>query len=224
MKDIMKSEDVKIEKKSNGDEIHTHPAFGCVEIHHPRGDIGPMFMTDVDHKECITLTIKTAKLNRMLNRDWVFSDQNLIEIELTHSQFVAMVTSHSGQSTPVTIRSIGIESMPGIVKQKPKIDIHKEEIRKAVEDQMSPIMNQIDELEKLANEGSISKKELKSRIFTIKCHLKNVPANAEYTMKCAVEHIEDVAAAAKVDVEAYVDSAVKRVGLESLQDMKLQIK
>lgn len=220
----MKFEDVKIEKTVNGDEIHTHPAFGCAEIHHPRGNIGPMFMTDVDHKECITLKIKTAKLNRMLNRDWVFSDRGLIEIELTHSQFVAMVTSHAGQSTPVTIRSIGLENIPGIVKQKPKIDIHKEEIRKSVEDQMLPIMSQIDELEKLANEGTISKKELKARISNIKIHMKNVPSNAEYAMKCAVEHIEDVASAAKVDVEAYIDSAVKRVGLDSLQDMKLQIK
>lgn len=217
---MTKPEEISVKDGTQGGTVHTHPAFGVVSVTHPRGEIGVLFGSDANHDECVCIKISHADLHRDLNRDWIFERDQIISFEMTHSQFISMTTSHSGRNTPITLRSIRNEQIADIAKAKPKIDVHLDEIKKSVSEQVAHVSSLIESLEQQVEEGKISKKDLKKQIFTLKCHISNIPANTEHAVKNAVVHVEAVAEEAKHEIESYVETAVRRVGLDALQDLK----
>lgn len=223
MEDILPE---KIEGDGRFGERFTHPAFGVITMSHPVGGKTVLFGTDVPHPGTVSIQIKTAELSRSSSRDWYSSagGQVLLEFEMSHSQFVDFVSSPGrGEGTPVTLRIARkgpIDFLPGIKLVESKTESVKRQIESEVMEQVRSISDRISAIEAHLDSGKLSKKEIREKIVDMKHMIRNLPSNLGYSVGCAKEAIDRVADSAKVDVEAFLASRIRSIGLKTIDDFK----
>lgn len=207
-------------------ERYTHPAFGVVTMAHQQGGRNVLFGSDVVHPGTVSIQIKTAELNRSSSRDWYSSvgGEVLIEFEMSHAQFVDFVSSPGrGEGTPVTlsiVRKGPVEFVPAIKMVESKTDSLKRQIEKEVLEKIQDISERIAAVEAHLDSGKLSKKELREQINEMKHMVRNMPSNLGYAVSCAKETVDDIATSAKVDVESFLASRVRALGLKTIEDFK----
>lgn len=217
-----------VTKSLNRGDIHKHEAFGTIVMSVPQGGgINGMnlFGSDIGHHQCISIKIHRAELNRDLNRDWISTSSLLTSIEMSHAQFAQFITSAgNGSGTPCTIRycapaNTPIEEMSPIAKIESKHETHRREIKESATEQIQKVQNSLDELQTMADSGKVSVKELRAILHSAKCHLQNLPANLEFTVKSAEVALEKATSDAKIEVESYIQMTANRIGLKSIADL-----
>lgn len=205
---------------------YSHPAFGVITMSHPVGGRTTLFGSDVQHPGTVSIQIKTAKLYRSSSRDWHSSvgGEVLVDFEMSHSQFVNFVSSAGrGEGTPITLRISRkgpVEFLPGIKMVEAKTESTKRQIEQDVAAQLEEIANRIAAIEAHLDSGKLSKKEIREQIVSMKYMVRNLPSNLGYAVGCAKEAVESMASTAKVDVEAFLNSRVRALGLNAIEDFK----
>lgn len=131
---VRENQDVHSEPDKHGRGTReTHPAFGTAIVARSHGTSHPLFQSDVQHSESITLSIRRAERVRDLNTDWVFPTDELVEIEMSLSQWGALVSSIGiGSGVPVTIRSTESDRMVADLPYQPRIAENVDETKAAV--------------------------------------------------------------------------------------------
>ena len=218
----------KVLDRTNGryGERYSHPAFGVITMTHPVGGRTTLFGSDVQHPGTVSIQIKTAELCRSSSRDWYSSagGEVLVDFEMSHSQFVDFVSSTGrGEGTPITLRIVRkgpAEFLPGIKMVEAKTESTKRQIEQEVRAQLSEIEDRIAAVEANLNSGKLSKKEIREQIDDMKCIVRNLPSNLGYAVGCAKEAVDSMASSAKVDVEAFLNSRVRALGLNAIEDFK----
>ena len=75
-------------------KVSKHESYGIIGISrvtsHPAKNL---FGSSVKHTHSMALRIKTASVDRHLNQDWYHAENELIEIEMSPTQFAEMITS-----------------------------------------------------------------------------------------------------------------------------------
>ena len=95
------------------DEHKSHPSFAVIQVSriNSSGAV-PLFGASIGHSNTIKLTINRAEAIRStdLSYDRYFPREQLIEIEMTQTQFAEMITSMNyGSGVPVTLRQFNRE-------------------------------------------------------------------------------------------------------------------
>jgi hypothetical protein len=67
----------------------------------------------------------------------------------------------------------------------------------------------------------MGKKALNKALFSLKCHVENKPANMEYVVKQAEVALEKAVTSAKIDVKAYINTAINKIGLQAAKNIGL---
>jgi hypothetical protein len=199
-----------------------HPAFGLVRVTHPSGST-TLFQSDATHPECVRISIYRAHVDRSLGRDWIHDDECLVEFELSPSQFVNMVSSHSGRMTPITLRREMGQSIPGIVPPESKVETHRREVEQSVREISQELKACVQELQQMVEDGRLSKKELRAKLHNLSCAVSNLAPNMGHSVTQAQEAIEVMANHAKVEIESYFDSMVRRIGHQTINKLRQQL-
>src|SRR5271154_1604303 len=97
--------------------VEKHESYGMVGINRTSSSGTNLFGSIATHHSFITLSVKRAEVHRHLASDWYHAEaRDLIEIEMSHSQFAEMITSPGiGDGIPCTIRAFDgklLESCP----------------------------------------------------------------------------------------------------------------
>ena len=82
-----------------------HPAFGIVNISRWHGGTkNRLFQSNMDIGTGISIHVRLAELKRDLSHDWVFAQDELLELYLSPAQFADLITNMNTQGVPCTMR------------------------------------------------------------------------------------------------------------------------
>lgn len=202
------------------DEHKSHPSFAVAQFSR-RNSSGavPLFGASVGHSNTITLTISRAEEIRStdLSYDRYFAREQLIEVEMTQTQFAEMITSMNyGSGVPVTIRQVGRER-PEDPPVENKRAQHSHEFKEKMERFAKTLDNGEAELQLLLKKPKLSKDD-KHRMKHLFSHMKvNIKENIPFFEKQFEEQMDKTVGEAKGEIDAFITHAVTRTGLEGLR-------
>jgi hypothetical protein len=192
--------------------VDNHPAFAVATVARTSGTPRTLFQSDLRHNETIRLSILTAERGRSLNRDWVHPRQELIEVEMSLSQWGSLVSSIGlGSGVPVTLRRTeSMVQVPGL-PYEPRIAESVAETRGAVSKMLERARETFRALE-AAIEGKQGVRATKEALRYHKTSLEHAEANSEFAVKSLKEAAETVTHQARADIEAQILTAQMIVG------------
>ena len=198
----------------DNETIETHPAYAQIMASRCSGQTH-LYGSDFIHHNYITIKVHTSEQHRNLSRDWYHARKNLIEIKLSEAQWATFVSSlNAGGGVPCTLNYVQGVDVPDI---KPVIDRElqfKQEFDKTLNSsllQLNKLHNQVAE-SKLPNK---TKEEFLRNLDHIKM---NISSNLTFVSKSFAEHMEQTTEKAKMEVNAYAQTTLSRLGLQALQN------
>lgn len=144
---------------------------------------------------------------------WLIAEGNFIVAHcLSDSPSSGLVVAE----VPCTLQFIRGEGMlPGITRPKNRVDQFGREMRDTMDDAVRAIEGLKAKIEGLAITGK-AKKELLDAVETA---LREMGPNVKFVARQFGEHCETTIEKAKIEIAAYMESAVHRLGLRAAQDM-----
>ncbi|RYD50519.1 MAG: hypothetical protein EOP83_23830 [Verrucomicrobiaceae bacterium] len=212
----MRETEEPVKGKSNFDgETFTHPAFGQISVSRVSGDVH-LYGSDFKHHGYVIVRVYRSKLDRSLSRDSHFADiRPVIEVAMSESQWATFVSSFNmGHGVPCTIQQIEGKAIPGIPFRDSK-DEYKREAQETLEDSIKELLKTRDLI--LANTSGLSKKKQDEMVAGINSAIQQLQSNFPFVMDSMAKFMEKRVEKAKVEVNAYVNGAIQRAGLDALE-------
>jgi hypothetical protein len=196
------------------DQCITHPAYGLIGASRVSGNTA-LFGSDFMHQHYVTIQISRADLHRSLSRDWPAGRGEIIEVALSEAQWATFVSSMNvGQGIQCTIQHQNHQRTPQIPRPPER---HQQFAREASE-RLAKFDQEMAELERMVGKVNMGSKAKEELLFKMQIMRTNLPANIKFVGDQFVEHMEDVTEAAKVEVNAYLTSAIHQTGIKALQE------
>lgn len=204
-----------------GDEIH-NDAFGVIGISHVQGR-RDLFMIDYPQDHYVVLTIKQAKLNRHLSRDWVFPETEIIRVALSETQFARMISSpNRGEGVPCTLERY-TDPKSGEFKSPKlegtyagKVATFAAEVKDDAKQAAQGMAEALAALDAVLAGGAVKKGDLHEVRAKIAKAKQEVDSNLGFVVQSAEEAINAAADNAKAEVNAHVDFVMTRLGEQAL--------
>jgi len=219
------------QRKNNNDPIggytETHPSYGVIGVSRVSGR-GVLFGSEVQHQHFIKVTISEAR--RVVNppREFVMSEQELVQIYMTDAQFAQMITSpNQSDGVACTInRCIDDSGKPWVTSYGGRPDPPTpEHYTQKYKDVMGKRAGMISEhiakakthIDALMNgTEKPTKGNLKALQDALHMAQMNFDKNIPYVMEEMSEGIEKKVSTAKSEFESYVAHSLQSKGLEHL--------
>lgn len=183
-----------------------HPAFAVAVVTRSTGTPRPLFQSDLQHRETVTLSFQRARRERQLSRDWIYPGKEIIEVEMSQSQWAQLVASAGiGSGTPVTLRSVDMEMTPGIPFE-PRTKQSVDELKSSVETLLSNLKEAVEELNRVENAKAPIKERRAAREKVTRL-VNQAAGNTAFVAEMLNEHVENVVTQAKSDIESMVMEA-----------------
>lgn len=204
-----------------GGEVHTHPAYGVIRLTQTHGG-GVRFGSDVPQMASMRIEVKAAHLRRTLSRDVIVSDETIVRLDMTHSQWAQFITSVGhGEGMPCTLsyrESVG--GLPGIENIQSKNETLRQEIQDAARQRVKSAMEALAALRDLVDDGKTGKTALRPAIQEAIRHMEQLPSHLGFVLSQAEEALEHATSDAKIEVESYIALTANRLGLKNIQELK----
>jgi hypothetical protein len=209
-------------------ERFSHPAFGAISMSVVNGGDPTLFGSDIGHSQRIRITVKRAERIRNLSNDRIYaSGPELVEIEMSHGQFAEFITSaNRGDGIPCTLvraapEGTRYESTPGILKEETKLEIFKREVAQSAEKHLESMRAEIAKLGAIIESGKFSKVEMRALHNNLSREAAYLPPTLSFVVGQAEEALEKAATHSKVEVEAFINYQVHKLGLGAAQALGL---
>lgn len=188
-----------------------HPAFGQIRVSKPSGH-KVLYGSDFVHHNYVTIEIGTSEHHRNLSHDWHFSNHEIITVALSEAQWATLVSSFgSGSGVPCTIEHIRGEQKPGI-KLRDITQIHWNEIAAS----QTNAERSLDDLIKQIDSMKISGKAKETLRRYVDAAIRELTSNAKFRLDAFGKYMEETVEKGKVEVEAYINNAIRRAGIEAI--------
>lgn len=197
-----------VEPTLSEDGHETHPAFGMIAVH--RGQVSPpgsvLFDSELRHGNVIALSIARGRRKRDLNRDWLYRDKELLELEFSEAQWASLVSAvGQGSGVPCTIRQVGYERQPNI-PYAPRLKQSVDETTRVAE----RMYQEVREAFRVAEE-----KPTKANLRALGLAIGHVGPNVRFAAESLIEHVETTVTKARADIEATVAQHAERLGIDA---------
>ena len=209
------------------DTIKSHPSYGMIGICHVHGSEGErLFGSELPSRDIMRITIKTAEEHWRLHERKFFANNTVTEDYLTAAQFATFLTTpNMGDGVPCTLK---FTQKDGHTPECEDEETVHELIQKDLADESKKIVSIIEslyaDLQKSLDESKLpakTKKELLEK--ATKLHME-ITANMPFILKQHQEAADNMTASAKAEIEASLTSALVRIGLKTVADLRaLQI-
>lgn len=204
--------------------IQEHPAYGRITLTHPSGGNTEMFGSDIIHNERIALRIDLAYEETAYGIPNYRSQPQsrggrVLELELTAYQWAGLVSSHSGNGVPCTLRYItphGQGNLPLIDGQNTSTEQANREIETSLKVMMKRHAEGLEALSELIAKGKANKGELQAAMEKFQNIHSKLPEVTAFALQTFTEHSETVMARANAEIEASLNSLIQRTGMKAL--------
>jgi hypothetical protein len=207
-------------------KVNKHESYGLVGVSRVTHSHGTsLFGSSIKHSNTIRLSIKKAEVDRHLNRDWYHGRKQLIEIELSPTQFAEMITCmNMADGVPCTLRYLEdhkrLENPPE-VKQR---EIFEQEFQNKVDKISSFYKDDFGQIKEILLKKGTIKVGDREQVANMVTKLVNTLADAmPFLQKSFNESIDKTVSEAKGEVEAFVMHKVTSLGIEGLQKEMIKL-
>lgn len=224
---------VRSEMAGSGNDriIQEHPAYGRITLTHPSGGNTEMFGSDIVHNERIALRIDLAYEETAFGIPNYRSQPQsrggrVVELEMTAYQWAGLVSSHSGNGVPCTLRYItphGKGNLPLIDGQNTSTEQANREVAASLRAMMKAHNEGLVALQALVAKGKANKGELTAVLEKIQNIHSKLPDVTAFALETFVEHSETVMARANAEIEASLNSLITRTGIKALGMKPLEL-
>jgi hypothetical protein len=202
------------------EEEETHPSYGLVQFNRKSGGSGRLFGSSVENPTQVSLKISRGKRSTDYGKSWYFSSEDLIEVDLSPSQFSELLTSmNTGPGVPCTIRRFNGKGYTLPEETKSEVDRARDYHKTRLESFQTEINAKVEEIDKmLATKKTISKSDravIKDCLYNIN---RELHSNMPFYFDCFAESTDKVVAEAKSEIDGFVTHIVHQTGLEALKD------
>lgn len=206
----------------------THPAFGEISVMKSAGAGMELFGSSLNHKSVVTVRVSTAHLDRHLNRDWIFSNDQILSFHMSEAQWATFVSSQGGAGTPITFEvrpedGAPLQACPGIESAESMRDTFHREIQTKCEQYMEQARQLTEALTAAAGSGKAGKGQLEELRKMAETLSVGLPSTMSFIQKQGEAAMEKVVAAGMIEIESFVSDLAKRTGLEVLRNQSVQL-
>lgn len=199
-----------------------HPSYGMLQFSRTSGGATSLFGSSIQHRDTIRMKLREGKVQRGLNTDWYFGDKEIIEVEMSYSQFAEAITSmNMGTGVPVTIRWVRgqgkIDDCPYVNKKKQFEDEFKDNLNKANE-KANDLLNFVRQL--FEEKKSFTKKDKEEILSKISMLYSEMNGNREFIYKQFNEQMDKTTIEAKGEIEAFMQNKINSVANAALVEHK----
>jgi hypothetical protein len=201
------------------EKIIKHPSFGMIGLsRRSSSGVVPLFGSNIQHQHTITLTIKRGEHHRRLNNDWIHGTEQLIEVELSGSQYAELISSfNQGDGIPCTIRQLGRESYPDPPYESP-MDIFQREFAAHMKNLGKECSSVIEDAVKMLDEKpSIGKADREFLKRAIERLITEISSNVPFVSQQFLESMDKTVSQAKSEIETFVTNKITSIGLDAIK-------
>lgn len=197
----------------------SHESFGMLSSSRVQRTERTLFGSSIPHSNTIRLSLSTARMERDLYSDRYIDDTQLVEVEMSQSHFAELITSlNIGGGVPITIRRLDGKHIfaPEEINRRQVLEAEYLETVNEISNQYKKITENVSTLidsKKLLNKAE--KEELSRSVQSIGCL---IISTMPFLSKDLNEHMDKTVLEAKCELDAFVQSRLNTLGIESLQD------
>lgn len=206
-------------------EKYSHPAYGEISVARSTVSGGglELFGSDLHHRSVLTVTLKTASVDRHLNRDWVHADKQIASFYMSEAQWAAFVSSVGGSGVPITFETrapddASLMRVPGIESAETMTEQFDREIREKCEGYIKTATELMQRIETALNDGKANKGTLKELHDLARSLSVGMPNNMAFMQKQMTGAMEKLVTSGKIELEAFVNDMALRTGIEALRN------
>ena len=195
-------------------ETVRHPAYGTIGFARRTGSRGEaLFGSSIEHRDTIAVTLRTGIVTRGLNTDWFTGENEIIEVEMSYSQFADAITSlNMGSGIPCTIRQMkGVGRLPD-----PEFQNKRDQYTQELKTQLNASSAEAKELYKniseiLTTKQSITKKDREEILKSLSRIVNGFDSHTEFSFKQYQEQLTRTIHEAKCEVEAFTQNKLLQI-------------
>jgi len=201
----------------------THPSFVQVSFSRVNSSVGEVFYgSNIKSNSFIELRIMRSKTMIDGHREWHFSEEPIIKLKLSPTQFSELLTTmNCGSGVTGTLEWINQGNLPtGRIPEPPynnSLDLVEDHIASfegtLLQDKFTALENSLEET-KMSQKD---KTALKNRVAILKQELES---NLPYYIKVAKEEISKTIDQAKGVIDSFYTGVCTKLGIKALQERK----
>jgi len=196
-----------------GGDISIHPAFAQIVASRVSGDTY-LYGSEFKHNHYVTISICKSQLRRDLSNDYHYGHDEMIEVALSEAQWATFVSSmNQGSGVCCTLQRKDNEMIP----QLPETPNMKKQFKAEANETLASATKQLKRLSEQIKESGLSKKKQSALIMTLEHASRGFGSSMKFVVDQFGEHVENTLESAKIEVEAYLTSAINRAGVDALK-------
>lgn len=200
---------IRVKGGMHDDYAEQHPAYGMIGASRTQTTGAALAGSDFLHRSYITIRVHEAQLVRGLASDRWHAGNQLVEVALSEAQWATFLsTLNMGDGVPATIQRRESGQVPGIEPVTDRRAQHHDEIGQTLRDALTLLSGLSDDIEAGRGKGVLREK--------LRRAVQELEANLPFVADQFDEAAEKTVERAKIEVEAYLTSAVHRAGLTAL--------
>lgn len=204
-----------------GHEHKSHPSYAVAHLSRVSSSRAkPLFGSSVGHSNTIMLRISRAEEIRStdLSYDSYFEREQLVEVEMSQTQFAELITSMNyGSGVPVTLRHIQGERPEDPVVENKRAQ-HSQEFKKSMLEKSEAFRKGEKRLQELLAKPKLAKKDKEEMDRLFRSLSTSFTSSIPFFEKQFEEQMDKTVAEAKGEVDAFITNAVTKTGLETLRN------
>jgi hypothetical protein len=198
-------------------EVFEHESYGLIRFGRISSNRGvPLFGSSIRHGEVIRLSVKRAEMIRDLHYDRHHGTDELIEVDMSLSQFVEAITSMNTSGVPCTLHAVNGQLMAECPYQS-----KREQFQTEFEADCKRFGEQIDHIEDTLNivlTTKPNKGHIQNLLNQVRMLRQGIESNLPFIVTQFNEQMDNTVKEAKGEVEAFVQHKILSAGLEALQN------
>ncbi|CAE7860177.1 unnamed protein product [Symbiodinium microadriaticum] len=183
-----------------------------------QGGDGKLFGSSINHMHSIRISIKRAEKHRDLNEDRYYGKEQLVEVELSPSQFAQFITSMNiGDGVPCTLRRVagkGMEPCPEVNERETFEKEFKEKIAELTV-KMDEIVAQVKEVFEKKN---VNKGDRAKVLHDLQMLMQELQLNLPFVQSQFNEAMDKTVREAKGEFEAFMAQRMNSVAQSVIEE------
>lgn len=198
-------------------EKTTHPSYGMLLFGRRTGGKTALFGSSIEHSDTIAMVLTHGEVTRGLNTDWYYGNKQIVEVEMSYSQFAEAITSmNMGSGVPVTIRQTEKDGRISPCDFINKREQFQNELKDRLNNANELSMSLAKEVAEIFEKKTLNKSDKQEIMGKINHIIAQVSSNVSFTYDCFNEQMDKTVTEAKGEIEAFCQNKINSIAQVAL--------
>lgn len=204
---------------------YKHPSFGMLSFNRTHGGHSNLFGSSIQHNDTIHMVLREGVVTRGLNDDRYVGEDEILEVEMSQSQFAELITSMNvGTGTPCTIKYLrgkGRINEADFINKRQQIT---NEFKESMNERMSDAKEFYDEVNELfTTKKSIGKGDREMILRRLANVTQGMESSSKFIFDQFQNQIDKTITEAKGEIEAFAQNKINAIAQQALVEQKEDI-